>query len=661
MNPQSVEAKTEEYLRRLPPGERKRLATLLGVGTRKDALTMRAVEKALSLPGTAKRLLEGLGEETLALLFRLVLRAGNEESLGWSGDLSSVLTRDSAAPLYERGIALPIYYIPHVLPMLAEVLRPSALRYAVDRNAGLEPSAPSYPFRLALTVAAYAYTEPTITSTGAMHQTSKRMMLKRLGEQGVFGIDPEYLGRRLARFGALFLREQGSRTTVDVDAATVRRVLSSDATDLAQAAVLCDGSPDDTIGILAVLRRAGGEPCGIEGILAGLRQQDERGENRRSLGNDPWRATQVLGAALMTGLIEGSRVGTETRFREGRPPPPGDARWIVQPSFDVLVPWDAAPARVALLGCVADVEHLDRVCRFRITQQSVLRGIRILGGGPRVTEILAEGAAAALPQNVAATVAGWCAVRPSLRPVKGEVLIAADPDLRAWLLRACPSAVEVAPGVFLPHERDVATLKRTAKKEGIPVDPVRLAAGAYGAPEDEREDPPDLARLAGDVRGRVNSLADAKPSKRTVTRPHRFVEDMPADPIPEDGLHSDLLSLLDELGEFDDEEEEDDAGVPIPSPLSVLQSSPTSWQAPLPGKLRSLLEQAAAAGSATQIVYVNSKHEPTEMTVYPRAVRDQGSRTYVDATQAEVGTACVLVLDRITSIRLSPPSATARE
>ncbi len=151
-----------------------------------------------------------------------------------------------------------------------------------------------------------------------------------------------------------------------------------------------------------------------------------------------------------------------------RPP----ARWIVQPNFEILVPEDVGPHLLGHLGGIADLIAVDRVARFRLTQESVARAVLLPGGVGAAIERLRTGALHGLPDNVEETVVSWGRRAAVVRPYRGSFLVAGSAE-QAALLRARPELHrEIAPGVFHVASAPLAFLLKELADEGHAVAPV---------------------------------------------------------------------------------------------------------------------------------------------------------------------------------------------
>jgi hypothetical protein len=99
--------------------------------------------------------------------------------------------------------------------------------------------------------------------------------------------------------------------------------------------------------------------------------------------------------------------------REALSPRPSSTAWVVQPDFEVVVYLDhATPVQVAFVERHAErVQAESHVARYRLTRDSVHRGLEGGTSPEQLIEILRDGMSAAVPQNVQATLREWAAQR----------------------------------------------------------------------------------------------------------------------------------------------------------------------------------------------------------------------------------------------------------
>jgi len=628
------------------------------------ALALRVNEAVLTGVGAAALLAE-LSPAAQALLDRLVL-AGEQASLHevLYGD-HAVTAGLPASDVYRGVIELRRHGLcrerfaafsdTEVLPPLAAVvLEPALARVAAPLTARPE-AAPPWGFRLAVAAAVFASDEPALTKAGQVHAAALAKLAKRLDASAPWVRRLPDALPTLRRLGCLKPVGAGSRVVLTLDAAQAEDALATAPLPLALASLPMGEGVHLHVQVLAHLRAvARRHATGTASILELAATPVALPRKSSWADHDPrvdaWQLVMLLLDLVDHGLAErASAPGEPLRLRPATPPPPQQqptGRWVVQPSLEILVGWDVAPSRVARLAAVADLEVADRVCRYRLTRTSVLRGVRLLGGGDAVVKALEEGSGTPVAQNVAATIAGWAGQERVLRPAKGDVIVADGPELRALVVRASPRAREIAPGVFLLPLDGLAAIGKRAKQEGVTVAPTRVAS-------DETDDGPRLTRapttttaVRADAAQRVLTLyedAARTPPKPPEPRPARVPVAVaarapvvpaarPSPPAPS------ALSALPGLS------------------LAAASPLPATWVAPLPGVLRVYLETAAAQRVRVELLYVLDQKAPVEMLVEPQAVVDVAGQAWLKARDVRRGHVVPLALDRITSIRAAPPA-----
>jgi hypothetical protein len=105
-------------------------------------------------------------------------------------------------------------------------------------------------------------------------------------------------------------------------------------------------------------------------------------------------------------VLRGERLGAEAS-------PPSGAAWVIQPNFELLVYLDhASPAQVAFVERHAErIQAQSHVASYRLTRDTVHRGLESGTSPERLLETLRAGASAGIPQNVLATLREWAAQR----------------------------------------------------------------------------------------------------------------------------------------------------------------------------------------------------------------------------------------------------------
>jgi hypothetical protein len=109
--------------------------------------------------------------------------------------------------------------------------------------------------------------------------------------------------------------------------------------------------------------------------------------------------------------------------------------WVVQPDFEVVVYLDhASPAQVALVERHAERgQSQSHVARYRLTRDSVYRGLETGTSAEQLLQVLREGAGATLPQNVQATLREWAAQRERIVLRRNVSLLEIPGELRPAL------------------------------------------------------------------------------------------------------------------------------------------------------------------------------------------------------------------------------------
>lgn len=374
------------------------------------------------------------------------------------------------------------------------------------------------------------------------------------------------------------------------------------------------------------------------------------------------------------------------RFRLRSPAAHSTAPWVVQPNFEVLVPWDASPRRVARLGLCADLETVDRVCRFRLTAASVRRGLEALGATQDVVRLLEEGAGAPLAQNVKATILGWGGTERPMLPLRGELLLASPAQIAA-LREIAPGAREVAPGLLLLPARTLEPTLARARELGLPV-----AALARSMDELEGES-------ATERQGEALKQVEAYLARATTELPEPKRPSIPASPYRRDrgpadqrgtaqakALLNRILGYTDEGDEGDEdaddeyaEDEDDDlltlapprGKAPSPSPWfqpperqpharpaadraaphdAAAADDAVTWNSPLPGLLRAQLDLAVQTGRTVRLLFRNSAGSTVDRLLTPLRLTRTPKGEHLEARDEQHHGHCTIVLDRILAI-----------
>ncbi|MBL9086200.1 MAG: hypothetical protein JNM10_03580, partial [Planctomycetia bacterium] len=459
---------TQRYVKALDRRPLRTLCERAGVPTdRPPAATATALVDAFVNGAKAASLREALSPFGKSLLDRLVLagdhgvqqavQTGNEVTpgLGYGAPMHLALEELRLAGLIHGHDFDGRDGVPFLLPPLKRALLWPALDGRLAPLA--EPSAPRPPpaFRLAVAAGLFATDEPALVRSGEIHSSAYNKLAKRFADREPWVARLVESVGELRTLGVLTDSTVGPRTTL-----TLSRDGSSRAFARPPLEVALAGLPRPPthyhLEVFTHLRTvAKRQPDGAASIreLASLpivlRTEAMPYDYRPPL--DGAGLTDVLRQLVDRGLADRtSPDGAPVRLRplDDRAVH-GTGRFVVLPSLEVLVGWDVAPATVAALAAVADLETVDRVCRYRLTRNSVARGVRLLGDGNAVRRLLEEGSGQPVSQNVEMTIAGWAGAVRILRSYRGEVVVADTPELRALVARDASAAEEVAPGVFL--------------------------------------------------------------------------------------------------------------------------------------------------------------------------------------------------------------------
>ena len=310
-----------------------------------------------------------------------------------------------------------------VLPPLAVVELGPALATAMAPLAGPRADEPPQAFQLAVATALFAADEPSITKSGLVHAAAITKLERRLADAAPWVRTLPHAAQTLRRLGVLTHATVGDRVVLTFDPDRADETFTSGPFELSLASLPTGEGTHPHARVFAHLRTvARQQPSGSASMLDLLRAPMPLPRTTSWADDAPqfdgWQVAMLVLDLVGFGLAErASADGEPVRLRPTTPPAHhGTGRFIVQPSLEVLVPWEVPPHRVARLAAVADLETADRVCRYRLTRTSVLRGVRLLGGGAQVIAFLEEGSGAPVAQNVAATIAGWAGQQRVLRP-----------------------------------------------------------------------------------------------------------------------------------------------------------------------------------------------------------------------------------------------------
>lgn len=392
-----------------------------------------------------------------------------------------------------------------VLPALATAVRDEAERLALGPPPAFGADVASFELALAIVACALATERPALTRSGDVHATAAKRVAKRLGGTSVFGWRYEQVELFARRLDVVVPEAEGDKSVLAASAAGAAAFYGRPAGERAMLLLAASGGADRSARVLAALRACGTADGGAS--LAQVLETAGRAVDGAWRGRDPvdgWRCAQMLRTIEALGLAE--RVADANRFRPRAPTEPLGA-FVVQPSLEVLVPWDAPGGDVVRLGLVAELVAVDRVCRFRLARDAAERGLAALGSADAVVAAV-RGGRGVVPPNVEATVRGWVEGPRAVRPYRGDVLVVHDPAQRRALAAAVERGTigpvdEIARGVFLLVRRDVVDAVHVLRAAGVRVDPIRRTD------EDPRQRAPrDLGRELADIEASVHRFAE---------------------------------------------------------------------------------------------------------------------------------------------------------
>jgi len=630
---------TAAYLRALQPVQVRALLPALGIAEAPGgAGTVSAVETAACSLAGLERLRARLPPDAWGLLLRWVLRG--DRARPWpdpygsrTDPLDDAAYGRAADALYRLGLAHAVHQEIAVLPALARGLALTAEDYAVRSAAVVPDDAPPWPFVAALIAAAVTAEATTLTQREDLHATGRKKLEARLGGPGLYGRSVEAFTEILRQHRVLVPVARGARVVLTLSAPAARAYFGREAGDLSLCGVHAFGGGDLSLRTLAALRHrtaAGGharfaEVHGLASALAAVGRCPEAAA-------DAWKTRLILANLVLFGLAAPAP-GSPMCVRATTPPPHGSTPFVVQPSFDVLVPWDASPARTALLGAVADLEAVDRVCRFRITDASVRRGVEVLGDGDAVVAVLRDGADRPLPDNVLATLRGWTARPRDVHGVRGEMIVAYDDAQRAFVRRAFPGAHELVPGAFLVEAGALDDLPAAARKARVPTAPARASPEPIAAGRDADRRADRVGEDAEVVRGARDAL-DAYAAHLRASRP-AATPDARARPVPPPPRAP---------------RPRRPAAPPSDAPPRFDAADGVTWRPLLPGALEAHLRAAQAAGTPVRVLYVNGQGRRAEHVLGTFALLDVRGRLAVEASPPDSTLRARYWLDQVLAV-----------
>lgn len=147
---------------------------------------------------------------------------------------------------------------------------------------------------------------------------------------------------------------------------------------------------------------------------------------------------------------------------------------VVQPNFDLMMPEEFAFADGLFVARFARLTRHDRYPHFELTKGSLAAALREGERFDEIAERLSSLAGGRLPQNVTVTMRQWAAEYESVRLFRGIVLtvekarryaVEHSEEIRSLIRR------ELAPGVYLLHERDVEAVQQALEGAGVELVP----------------------------------------------------------------------------------------------------------------------------------------------------------------------------------------------
>jgi len=156
---------------------------------------------------------------------------------------------------------------------------------------------------------------------------------------------------------------------------------------------------------------------------------------------------------------------------DGRPPANGPAL-VVQPNFDLVV-LDAS-ANLGLLAQLDDFAErstLDRAATYRLTRESVVRGLERGHTGQSILSLLEGASRAPVPQNVRYSVEEWNRLFERIHVRRGASLLVADSPRQAsaWLEDTGLAAAlgrRLSPTAYLVPSERRATVESLLSRQG---------------------------------------------------------------------------------------------------------------------------------------------------------------------------------------------------
>ncbi|MDI7249021.1 MAG: helicase-associated domain-containing protein [Bacillota bacterium] len=172
-----------------------------------------------------------------------------------------------------------------------------------------------------------------------------------------------------------------------------------------------------------------------------------------------------LGRAYLEALF-GQRAGIPTHLLPG-----DESSFIVAPNFEVVATFNLHPRLLLKLGMLADPVQADQALLFRISRNSIYRGLRRGVDGDAIVGILSRGNGRPLPQNVEASIREWAAAYGQVWMARFHLLRCRDAEIAARL-KASPRvqpflAGELTPQDLILREGDLRPLQDVLEREGL--------------------------------------------------------------------------------------------------------------------------------------------------------------------------------------------------
>lgn len=157
---------------------------------------------------------------------------------------------------------------------------------------------------------------------------------------------------------------------------------------------------------------------------------------------------------------------------------------IVQPNFELTVPQELPFASGLLIGRIARLTQHDRYPRFELTKDRLASALREGMELPKILERLREMSRDTIPQNVTVTLQSWTSEYESIRLFKGVVLTIEESRRFIVKQAAVARAIqrELAPGVYLISEADIAGVQEALAETGVELVPELATPTTLGEP-----------------------------------------------------------------------------------------------------------------------------------------------------------------------------------